>query len=588
MRLIAGNKIKHSIICLLLSMLFSSVGSTTVLAQEALTVAFPDGSTAPAGRLKVVVSVPNTFDPQSVKFWWSIRDWKISKLDGSKTSSIMDKPAQFEALGVRAFENALDGMVEVRGRDLGRKIEFNFLSMLAVKVSVNVVVTTEINGKLSSISTPIAFKFSPSNAETGVVANIPEPDKFSLDVNNPDPGNSTSTKVSVSLGDDAPDTMALNETSVAFSKSYWVFRVSKNGVPISPVMELSPSKGSKVWATFDITQTSYKAAGAIFRVVSGQVFPDLDHLKKSNLANDLCDRCMSGWPIFTYFYQDFEYKIPFKEKPLSLVKFQWTTGDLSDLTNTWKNPTKTIVNDNNYGYERFYFRFQRDISKLPANAVCESTIVDLQYQKSGKWISVWSLKANSKREYGGNGPEGYSYLNCLNTDLNSHGSGRDHLNANYWVNSYGSIEGSPYPSPELPNGDYKFRFALKIKYFDEDERIVGPELEETFESFPVKYIFTPDDPELEVSVTYPRLVAYKSKNIASVTTSPKSNGTCSYYLFNRVRIPVGKAPLVNGKSKLTVQALSTNVGNNLATSITVVCKSGNLEGTGGVAFFITR
>jgi hypothetical protein len=581
MRLTAGNKIKHSIIYLLLSMLFSSVGFTPVLAQEALTVTFPDGSTAPAGRLKVLVSVPNAFDPQSVKFWWGVGDWKISKLDGSKTSSIIDNPAQFNALNVRAFENALDGMVKVSIRDLGRKVELNFLSMLAVKVSVNVVVTTEIKGKLSSITTPITFKFSPSNAETGVVANIPEPDKFSLDVNNPDPGNATSTKVSVSLGDDAPNTMALNATSVAFGKSYWVFRVSKNGVPIGPVKELSASTSSKVWASFDITQTSYKAAGAIFRVVSGQVFPDLDQLKKSNLANELCGACRSGWPVFTYFYRDFEYKIPFKEKPLNLIKFQWTTSDFSNLTDSWKNPIKAVINDNNYGYERFYFRFQRDITKLPPNAVCESAIVDLQYQKAGKWISVWSIKG-----YGGNAPAGgFTYLNCLNTSLNNNSQTYFSRISPDYMNTADTL---PYPSPELPVGDYKFRFALKIKYFDEDERIVGPDLEETFESFPVKYIFTPDDPELEVSVTYPRLVAYKSKNIVSVTTSPKSNGTCSYYLFNRIRIPVGKAPLVNGKSKLTVQALSMNVGNNLATSITVVCKTGNLEGTGGVLFFVTK
>ena len=181
------------------------MGFAPASAQDVLTVTFPDGSTAPAGRLKVVVSVPNTFDPQSVKFWWGVNDWKISKLDGSKTSSIMDKPAQFEALDVRAFENSLDGMIEVRIRDLGRKVELNFLSMLAVKVSVNVVVKAYNNGKELSITNPITFNFSPTNAETGVVANIPEPDKFSLDVNNPDPGNGTSTKVSVSLGDDAPD-----------------------------------------------------------------------------------------------------------------------------------------------------------------------------------------------------------------------------------------------------------------------------------------------------------------------------------------------------------------------------------------------
>ena len=581
MMLIARDKNKHLIICLLLSILFSTVGFAPASAQDVLTVTFPDGSTAPAGRLKVVVSVPNTFDPQSVKFWWGVNDWKISKLDGSKTSSIMDKPAQFEALDVRAFENSLDGMIEVRIRDLGRKVELNFLSMLAVKVSVNVVVKAYNNGKELSITNPITFNFSPTNAETGVVANIPEPDKFSLDVNNPDPGNGTSTKVSVSLGDDAPDSMAIDETSIKFGKSYWVFRVSKNGMPIGPVKELSTSKSSKVWATFDITQTSYKAAGAIFRVVSGQVFPDLDHLKKSNLANDLCGACMSGWPIYTYFYRDFEYKIPFKEKPLDLIKFQWTSGEFSDLTNNWKNPTKTIINDNNYGYERFYFRFQRDITKLPPNAVCESAIVDLQYQKAGKWISVWSLKG-----YGGNAPAGgFTYLNCLNTSLNENSQTYFSMISPDYINTADTL---PYPSPELPVGDYKFRFALKMKYFDEDKRIVGPELEETFESFPVKYIFTPDDPILDVNVTYPRLVAYKSKNLASVTTSPKLNGTCSYYLFNRVRISVGKAPLVNGKSKLTVQALSMNVGNNLATSITVVCRSGNLEGTGGVAFFVTR
>jgi hypothetical protein len=581
MSLIARKVGRHSIIFLSLSILFSSLGFTPVIGQESLTVTFPDGSTAPAGRLKVEVSVPNTFDPQSVKFWWGVENWKISKLDGSSTSSIMDNPDQFEALNIRALENALDGLVKVDIRDLGRKVELNFLSMLAVKVSVNVVVKAYDNGKESSITTPITFKFSPSSAETGVVANIPEPDRFSLDVNNPDPGSATSTKVSVSLGTDAPDTMALDATSVAFGKSYWVFRVSKNGVPIGPVQELSASKSTKVWASFDITQTSYKVAGANFRVVSGQVFPDLDHLQKSNLAWDLCGSCMSGWPVWTYFYRDFEYKIPFKDKPTNLIKFQWTTSEFSDLTDNWKNPTKAVVNDNNYGYERFYFRFQRDISKLPANAFCESAIVDLQYQKSNKWTSVWLTK-----DYGRNGPTGgFTYLNCIDTSLNDNGQTYMSMISKNYMNVADSL---PYYSPELPVGNYKFRFALKLKYIDENKKTIGQEWEETFDSFPVKYIFTPDDPTLEVDVTYPRLVAYKSKNVASVTTSPKSNGKCNYYLFNRIRIQVGSAKLVNGKSKLTVQALSMNVGNGLATSITVVCKAGNLEGTGGVAFFVTK
>ena len=566
--------------CLILSILLNFIVIAPAASQDALIVNYPEGGTAQAGRIKVEVSLPSTFVPQSVKFWWGVEDWKISKLDGAKTYSILDNPAQYQQLGIRALENGLEGLVEVKTRDLGRKIELNFLSMIAVKVAVNVVVKSN-DGKNLTLSAPITFKFQSSKAETGTVANIPEPDKFSMDVNNPAPGSATSTKISLSLGPNAPDTMAIDQTSYKFGKNYWVFRVSKSGAPLSPAQELSPLRDSKTWATFQITQTSYKLAGAIFRVVSGQVFPELDHLPRSNLAYDLCGSCMSGFPIWSYFYQDFEYQIPFKEKPQELIKFQWTNGPFSDLTSNWKNPTKTIINDNNYGYEEFFFRFQRDISKLPENAICEATNVDLQFQKSNKWVSVWSLQ-----DYGNNAPfDRFSYRNCIDTSRNENGQTYSSNISQDYMNTADTL---PYPSPELPNGSYKFRFALKVKYLDEKNQIIGKESEETFESFPVKYIFTPEEPTLEVNVSYPRLVAYKSRNLVTVTTSPKLNGSCRYYLFNRIRIDVGGAKLQNGKSKLTVQALSMNVGNGLASSITVVCKAGNLEGTGGVAFFVSK
>lgn len=563
------------------SILLCLLSSNPANSQETLIARYPDGNSVQNGRLKVEVSLPETFDPQSVKFFWSVENWQISKLDGKKTSSILDNPAMYQNLGIRAFEDPLDGLVEVKFRDFGRKIELDFLSMLAVKVSANVIVKSTNLGKNSSLSTLLNFQFRQSKSDAGIVANIPDPDKFSLDINNPSPGSATSTKISLSLGSDAPTNMALDQTSFTFEKKYWVFRVSKTGVPISAAQELSPYKESKKWVSFDISASSYKLAGAIFRVVSSQVFPDLDHLTKSNLAYDLCISCMSGYPIWSYFYQDYEYKIPFKEEVKELIKFQWSTGSFSDLSSKWRNPTSTIINDNNYGYENFFFRFQRDVSKLPENAVCEADNVDLQFLRANKWTSVWSLQ-----DYGGYAPSGgFNYRNCIDIRNNDNGQTYASSISPEYMNVADTL---PYPSPELPNGSYKFRFVLKIKYLDEKNQVVGAESEEVFDSFPVMYIFTPEKPSLKVNVNYPRMVAYKSKNLVTVATSPKVNGTCQYYLFYKARMSVGTAKLQNGNSKLIVQALSMNIGNGLGTSITVVCKSKELEGTGGVVFFVTK
>jgi hypothetical protein len=243
------------------------------------------------------------------------------------------------------------------------------------------------------------------------------------------------------------------------------------------------------------------------------------------------------------------------------------------------------VNDNGIpAYNSFYFRFQRDVSRFPPEAVCEQTVVDLQYKKGSNWISVWTDKS-----FGSNAPSnareagGYKYLNCLDYTKNDNGLTLESSVSQQYMNINDIM---PYPSPKLPVGTYSFRFVLKNQYLDSSEEPIGSIYEDSATPFSVKYINTPDAPKLNVKVSYPAQTLLGERYLASVVTSSKTSGKCSYYLFNRVRIPVGSASLKNGKSSLSVRAMSTNAGTGQATSLTVVCTSGKMTGTGIAIFYV--
>jgi len=539
---------------------------------------------ADAGRYSVTVEVPKNFNPQSVKFFWRAKNFHLARPDGSKIFSILDDVDLYNDLEEQQLADGLNGLLEYGVVDQGRKATFQFFSIIGAQVSVILEAKENDGGNGLSVSVPLQFTFLPNSSSANLVAKLPAPDKISLDINNPDPGSAASTTVSVKVSDVSPRTMAIDDTSYKYQRSYWIMRINKSGLPISPLTKITPSDGSPIWAKFKVTQDSYRTAGLNFRVIFGQVFPELDHVKSSELFSTVCPSCMG--PIWSYFYNDFSYTIAFKNTALEKIGFQWSTDNFSDLTATWKNPTGTIINDNGTGgYKSFYFRFQRDISKLPTQAVCEKTVVDLQYKKGSSWISAWTDESfgysgapSTARDAGG-----YPYLNCLDYTKNENGLTLESNISQEYMNIDDIM---PYPSPELPVGTYSFRFVLKSDYLDSSGNAIGSRIEEPVTPFNVKYIDTPAAPTLRVSVNYPSQTLLGRKYLASVSTSPKASGSCSYYLFNRVRIPVGSSALRNGKSSLSVSALSLNVGNGLPSSLTVVCTSQKMTGSGGTLFYI--
>ncbi len=560
------------------------LGIEPAQSQSALLFSSPPQKTADAGRYSVTVEVPKDFNPQSVKFVWSAKSIRLAKPDGTSTNSILDNIDLYAKLNESELQDGLDGLVKISILDKGRKATFSFASIIGARVSTVLEAQEDDGGNGLSVTVPLQFTFLPNPNPENLVANIPQPDNISIEVNSPDPGNATTTTVSVRVSESSPTDMSIDASSYKYQRSYWVMRVNKEGSPLSPLTKITPTGGAPVWAKFQISQDSYKTAGLYFRVIFGQVFPQLDRIKSNDLFYTVCPNC-SG-PFYSYFYKDFNYSIPFKQSATSKIGFQWSTGDFSDLTATWKNPTKTILNDNGIpAYNSFYFRFQRDVSKFPPEAVCERTVVDLQYEKGSNWVSVWTDKSFGYSGAPASASEagGYEYLNCLDYTKNDNGL----AGLSFASQQYMNIDDiMPYPSPELPVGNYSFRFVLKNQYIDSSDVLIGPIREEVITPFSVKYINTPAAPKLNVKVSYPLQTLQGERYLASVVTSSKAPGKCSYYLFNRVRIPVGTANLKNGKSSLSVTAMSANVGTGQASSLTVVCTSGKMTGTGFAAFYV--
>jgi hypothetical protein len=560
------------------------LGIETAQGQSALLFSSPPQKTADVGRYSVTVEVPKDFNPQSVKFVWSAKSIRLAKPDGTSTNSILDNIDLYAKLNESELQDGLDGLVKISILDKGRKATFSFASIIGARVSTVLEAEEDDGGNGLSIKVPLQFTFLPNPSPENLVANIPQPDNISIEVNNPDPGKATTTTVSVRVSDSSPTDMAIDASSYKIQRSYWVMRVNKEGSPLSPLAKITPTGGAPVWAKFQVSQDTYKTSGLYFRVIFGQVFPQLDRIKSNDLFYTVCPNCRA--PYWSYFFKDFNFDIPFKQSATSKIGFQWSTGDFSDLTATWKNPTETIVNDNGIpAYNRFYFRFQRDVSKFPAEAVCEKTIVDLQYKKGSNWISVWTDKSfgysgapSNAREAGG-----YKYLNCLDYTKNDNGLTLESSVSQQYMNINDIM---PYPSPDLPVGAYSFRFVLKNQYLDSSEEPIGSIYEDSVTPFSVKYINTPDAPKLNVKVSYPAQTLQGKRYLASVVTSSKASGKCNYYLFNRVRISVGSASLKNGKSSLSVTAMSANVGTGRASSLTVVCTSGKMTGTGFATFYV--
>jgi hypothetical protein len=562
----------------------SQFGNAQVHAQSNLLFSTSPSKTSDAGRYSVTVEVPKDFNPQSVRFKWRANNLRLSQPDGTPLNSILDNVDSYSNLNVQELQDGLDGLIQVSISDKGRKATFSFASIIAARVSMSLEAEEADGGNGASVTVPLEFTFLPNSNPDTLVANIPRPDNVSLEVNNPDPGNASRTIVSVKVSDSSPTSMAIDASSRNYGRPYWVMRINKSGTPLSPLTKITPSGGTPVWAKFEISQESYQTAGLYFRVIFGQVFPQLDHLESNALLYQVCPSCQS--PIWSYFYKDFNYNVTFKHSVASKIGFQWSTDNFSDLKATWKNPTKTIVNDiGTLAYNSFYFRFQKDVSNFPPEAVCERTIVDMQYKKGSSWISVWTDKSfgRSGAPFSAYQAGGYSYLNCLDYTKNINGLSIESNVSQEYMNIDDIM---PYPSPELAVGTYSFRFVLKNQYLDNSNQQIGSVSEELVSPFDVKYIDTPNAPKLNIQVSYPLQVLLGKKYTSSVVTSPKASGSCTYYLFNRVRIPVGTSSLKNGRSNLSVTAMSTNVGNGQASSLTVVCTSGKVTGTGGVAFYI--
>lgn len=242
-----------------------------------------------------------------------------------------------------------------------------------------------------------------------------------------------------------------------------------------------------------------------------------------------------------YFYKDFPFEINFKNTtPTSGYGFKWGYGEnpkpVTSITlSESKNPDREI-----------YVSNLVDWSKIPANV--ES--IDYVYQLQAKYSSGWE-------ENGGN------TVNIVNARVGNYGD---------------SAEGTFQIDPEC--GDPVQYCVGQMQY-----RIVELGSGKIVATFLVNLI--PDKTKLRVTVTVPRQIVFNSVARATVVTSPKINGTCSFFRFSLGDIPLGSAKLKNGVAALNFRAIWGSLGNSTA-SITARCSGSGRSGSGGTVYYGVR
>ena len=247
------------------------------------------------------------------------------------------------------------------------------------------------------------------------------------------------------------------------------------------------------------------------------------------------------------FYRDFPMEINFKNtSPTSGYGFNWGYGE------TPKPVTAITLSESKNPDREIYVSNLLDWSKVPNNV----ETIKIKYQLQAKYSSGW--------EANGGGQE-----NSENTVTIT----------NSRVNDYaGETEGTLTIDPECGN---PAQYCVgQMQY-----RIIELESGKTVASFLVNLI--PDKTKLRVTVTVPRQIVFNSVARATVVTSPKINGTCSFFRYSLGDIPLGSAKLKNGVAALNFRAIWGSLGNSTA-SITARCSGSGRSGSGGTVYYGVR
>lgn len=241
------------------------------------------------------------------------------------------------------------------------------------------------------------------------------------------------------------------------------------------------------------------------------------------------------------FYRDFPLEINFKNTaPTAGYGFKWGYGENP-------KPVKTITLSEAKNPDReIYISNLVDWSKVPANV--ES--IEYVYQLQAKYSSGWE-------ENGGN------TINIVNARVGNYED---------------SAEGTFKIDPECGN-------PVQYCVGQMEYRIVEVGSGKTVASFLVNLI--PDKTKLRVTVTVPRQILFNSVARATVVTSPKINGTCSFFRYSLGDIPLGSAKLKNGVAALNFRAIWGSLGNSTA-SITARCSGSGRSGSGGTVYYGVR
>lgn len=273
---------------------------------------------------------------------------------------------------------------------------------------------------------------------------------------------------------------------------------------------------------------------ATFRITAPDYIKQQPKIRVTWYANSVGTRDES-------FYRDFPLEIKFKSTtPAGGYGFKWGYGEnpkpVSNITlSESKNPDREI-----------YIANLVDWSTIPANVESIKNV----YQLQAKYSSGWE-------ENGGN------TIEIVNSRVGNYDD---------------KTEGTFTIDPECGN---PAQYCVgQMQY-----RIIELDSGKTLAAFLVNLI--PDKTKLRVTVTVPRQILFNSVARATVITSPRVNGTCSFFRYSLGDIPLGSAKLKNGVAALDFRAIWGSLGNSTA-SITARCSGSGRSGSGGTVYYGIR
>lgn len=159
-------------------------------------------------------------------------------------------------------------------------------------------------------------------------------------------------------------------------------------------------------------------------------------------------------------------------------------------------------------------------------------------------------------------------------------------------------EGCPHPKVEynLFRNDKQSEISdtLQICGYDSNNvyrngiyryRIYDDFLQRTLVEFKIEFI--PDIGKASMGIKFPAMVQYGKTSTASVTTSPRFSGTCSYFRYYNGDILIGKSKLTNGKSSLSFKTIWVGPSGTSQT-LKVVCAGGRFRASGIISYVGTK